>query len=77
MLAADSGQQRRLAEDTNIEAQYARKVDRAAKTRTAAVVSGVIATAFLTAGVVRLTLLSRPTQQKNAATWIPGRGVAF
>ncbi len=77
VLAADSGQQRRLAEDADIEAQYARKTERAIKTRTAAVVCGVIATAAITAGAVRLFMVSRSTDKKNAATWIPGRGVAF
>lgn len=77
VLAADSAQQQRLAEDADIEAQYARKTDRAAMTRTAAMICGVVATAAVTAGVVRLVLVGRPRKPKNAAAWIPGRGVRF
>jgi len=77
VLAADSAQQQRLAEDANIEAQYARKADRATMTRTAAVVCGAVAAAAVTAGVVRLIVVSRGRKPKNAATWIPGRGVRF
>ncbi|MGH1346071.1 MAG: hypothetical protein ACRBN8_31190 [Nannocystales bacterium] len=77
VLAADSAQQRRLAEDADLEAQYARKVERSGKTRTGAVVCGVLATAAITAGVVRLILVSGVGKRENATAWTPGRGARF
>ncbi len=77
VLAVDSAQQRRLADDADIEAQYARKLNRANKTRTAGIVCGSLAGVALVAGVVRLVLVSRSEEEKGATTWIPGRGVRF
>lgn len=77
VLAVDSAQQGRLAGEADVEAQYARKTERATKTGTAALVCGVVATAAVTAGVVRLVLVNRVRERTNAATWTPGRGVRF
>ncbi len=77
VLAVDSAQQRRLADSASIEAQYALKADRSAKTRTAGIVCGSLAGVALIAGVVRLALVSRSAERESAATWIPGRGVRF
>lgn len=76
VLAVDSRQQWRLAEDAEIEAQYARKLERSTHTRTAAIVCASVGAAALAAGVIRLVIVERRSDA-NAQAWIPGRGVRF
>lgn len=76
VLAVDSQQQWRLAEEAELEATYARKVERSNRTRTAAIVCGSVGAAALAAGAVRLFML-RNEGTRGSTAWVPGRGVRF
>ena len=75
VLAVDSRQQWRRADEATVETQYARNVDRAVRSRTAAVICGSVGGVAFAAGVVRLMTLDE--KKANTAAWIPGRGVRF
>ena len=76
VLAVDSQQQWRLAEDAELEATYVRKIERSSRTRTAAIVCGSVGVAALAAGVIRLVAL-RNRARREATAWSFGRGVRF
>lgn len=76
VLAVDSQQQWRLAEDADIEATYSKKIDRSNQTRTAAIICGSIGAVALVAGAIRLAVVDRNDRERRLS-WTPGRGVRF
>lgn len=76
VLAVDSQQQWRLAEDADIEATYSKKIDRSNQTRTAAIICGSIGAAALVAGAIRLAVVDRNDRERRLS-WTPGRGLQF
>jgi tetratricopeptide (TPR) repeat protein len=76
VLAVDSQQQWRLAEEADLEATYAKKIDRSNQTRTAAIICGSIGAVAMVAGAIRLAVVDRNDRERRLS-WMPGRGVRF
>ena len=76
VLAVDSQQQWRLAEEAELEATYTKKIDRSNQTRTAAILCGSIGAVALVAGAIRLAVVDRNDRERRLS-WVPGRGVRF
>ncbi|MCR9163251.1 MAG: hypothetical protein ACE37F_23475 [Nannocystaceae bacterium] len=76
VLAVHSQQQWRLAAEADLEATYARKIDRSRQTRTAAIICGSIGAVALVAGAIRLAVVDRNDRERRLA-WTLGRGVRF
>lgn len=76
VLAVDSQQQWRLAEEADLEATYAKKIDRSNQTRTAAIICGSIGAVAMVAGAIRLAVVDRNDRERRLS-WTPGRGVRF
>jgi len=77
VLAVDSQQQWRLAESAELEATYARKIERSNRTRTAAIVCGSVGAAALAVGAIRLFMVQNKEARARATAWQPGRGLRF
>jgi hypothetical protein len=76
VLAVDSQQQWRSAENADVEATYSKKIDRSNQTRTAAILCGSLGAVALVAGAIRLAVVDRDDRERRLS-WIPGRGVRF